>query len=290
MWSLAALPSWTSAGMGQTECKNQEIETALRFMTSQTPSSWSEQLLWVEYSHNTLTSSTTGLSPFQCVYGYQPPLFPTLERETSCPSVQAFIHRCRRTWIRVRAALLKAAGRYASASNRHHSQAPEYQLGQRVWLSTRDLPLRVESKKLAPHFIGPFEIIKIINPAAVRLKLPRSMRVHPTFHVSRIKPVRESALVPAIPPPPPPRSINRGLTYTVRRLLQSRRRGGVSNTSWTGKDTARRRDPGSLSETYWITTSSGSFISVTPINPPEPVISPDHRLHPPGHPSIRTIK
>ena len=33
-----------------------------------------------------------------------------------------------------------------------------------------------------------------------------------------------------------------------------------------------------------ITTSSGIFISVTPINPPEPVISPDHGLHPPGHP------
>ena len=194
-------------------------------MTSQTPSSWYEQLLWVEYSHNTLTSSATGLSPFQCVYGYQPPLFPTLERETSCPSVQAFIHCCRRTWIRARAALLKAAGRYASASNRHRSQAPEYQLGQRVWLSTQDLPLRVESRKLAPHFIGPFEIINIINPAAVRLKLPRSMRVHPTFHVSKIKPARESALVPTIPPPPPTRFIDGGLTYTVRRLLQSCRRG-----------------------------------------------------------------
>lgn len=48
------------------------------------------------------------------------------------------------TWIRARAALLKAAGRYASASNCHRSQAPEYQLGQKVWLSTCDLSLRVE--------------------------------------------------------------------------------------------------------------------------------------------------
>ena len=210
---------------GQTERKNQEMETALRCMASQNPTSWSEQLLWVEYAHNTLTSSATGLSPFECTYGFQPPLFPALEKEASCPSVQDFIRRCRRTWTRARAALLRAADRYTAASNRHRSKAPDYQPGQKVWLSTRDLPLRVESKKLAPHFIGPFEIQEIVNPVAVRLKLPRSMRVHPTFHVSKVKPVRESALVPAAPPLPPPHLIDGGPSYTVRRLLQSRRRG-----------------------------------------------------------------
>ncbi|KAI3361893.1 hypothetical protein L3Q82_002216 [Scortum barcoo] len=77
---------------GQTERMNQELETALRCMASQHPSSWSQQLLWVEYAHNTLICSATGLSPFQCAYGFQPPLFPDLEEEVSCPSVQAFIH------------------------------------------------------------------------------------------------------------------------------------------------------------------------------------------------------
>ncbi|KAI3375960.1 hypothetical protein L3Q82_016492 [Scortum barcoo] len=43
-------------------------------MASQHPSSSSQQLLWVEYAHNTLTCSATGLSPFQCAYGFQPPL------------------------------------------------------------------------------------------------------------------------------------------------------------------------------------------------------------------------
>ena len=77
-------------------------------------------------------------------------------------------------------------------------------------LSTRDLPLKVESKKLATRFIEPFEVERVINPAAVRLKLPRSMRVHSTFHVSKVKQVRESALVPVTPPPPPPRLIDGG--------------------------------------------------------------------------------
>uniref|UniRef100_A0A8D3E3V3 Gypsy retrotransposon integrase-like protein 1 n=1 Tax=Scophthalmus maximus TaxID=52904 RepID=A0A8D3E3V3_SCOMX len=53
---------------GQMERKNQEMETALRCMTSRNPSSWSQLLPWVEYAHNTLTSSATGAFPLsECI-------------------------------------------------------------------------------------------------------------------------------------------------------------------------------------------------------------------------------
>ncbi len=45
---------------GQTERANQDLERMLRCLDSQNPSSWSQQLSWVEHAHNSLPVSATG--------------------------------------------------------------------------------------------------------------------------------------------------------------------------------------------------------------------------------------
>nr|GFB89358.1 putative reverse transcriptase domain-containing protein [Tanacetum cinerariifolium] len=49
--------------------------------------------------------------------------------------------------------------------------------------------VRVEKKrKLAPRFVGPFEIIEKAGPIAYRLDLPEELNgIHDTFHVSNLK-------------------------------------------------------------------------------------------------------
>ncbi len=192
---------------GQTERANQDLERVLRCLVAQNPTSWSQQLSWVEYAHNSLPVSSTGLSPFECSLGYQPPIFPSLEYEVAVPSAHTFVQKCRHTWRRACETLLRVGAHTKAQADRHRSKPPVYVVGQKVWLSSKNIPLRSVCNKLAPKFIGPFTVTKILSPVAVRLKLPPAYRrIHSVFHVSKLKPVFHSHINPPAPVPPPRRA------------------------------------------------------------------------------------
>ncbi|KAK3519568.1 hypothetical protein QTP86_034655 [Hemibagrus guttatus] len=206
---------------GQTERLNQDLETTLSCMAANNPSSWSSFVMWAEYAHNTLRSSATGMSPFECQFGYTPSLFPEQEVEAAVPSAQQFVKRCRQTWKRARLKLLKASQQYQHQANRRRRSAPTLRPGQRVWLSTKNIPLQMESHKLSQRFIRPFKISRKVNPVTYRLYLPKSLKINPTFHVSLLKPVLSSPFL-AKGNPPPPRIIGGQPAYTVHRVLDVR--------------------------------------------------------------------
>ncbi|KAK3544947.1 hypothetical protein QTP86_029196, partial [Hemibagrus guttatus] len=215
---------------GQTERKIQEVGRFLRTFCHSHQESWNQFLGWAEYAQNSLRQSTTGLTPFQCVLGYQPPLFPWDGEPSDVPAVDYWFRESERVWGEAHRQLQRAVRRRRTTADLRRSQAPDYQPGQKVWLSTRDIKLRLPCRKLSPRFIGPFTIVRKINPVTYRLQLPPEYRIHPAFHVSLLKPhhpsVSPSTGPGAVEEPPLPLLIDDGPAYLVKEVLDSRRRGG----------------------------------------------------------------
>jgi hypothetical protein len=76
---------------------------------------------------------------------------------------------------------------YANKTNR----PLEFEIGDHVYL--RVSPMKGVKRfgmkgKLAPHYIGPFSIMKMCGPMAYKLELPPSLAgVHDIFHVLQLK-------------------------------------------------------------------------------------------------------
>jgi ribosomal protein L21E len=99
-----------------------------------------------------------------------------------------------------RDSLTKAAKRmkkYADQSRR----SLEFQVGDKVMLKlTPQMWKKLTSKRwhkgLVQRYDGPFKVVKRVGLVAYRLDLPERMKVHPTFHVSFLKPFHEDATQP----------------------------------------------------------------------------------------------
>ncbi|GKD68723.1 hypothetical protein Tco_1322813, partial [Tanacetum coccineum] len=67
----------------------------------------------------------------------------------------------------------------------------EFQVGDRVLLKVslwKGVVRFGKKGKLAPRYVGPFEIVERVGPVAYGLKLPQELIcVHDTFHVSNLK-------------------------------------------------------------------------------------------------------
>ena len=120
---------------GQCERDNQELGKFLRLFCFNNPADWSKYLVWAEIAQNSLISSTTRTTPFQCILGYQPPLAPWTGAQTDVPAIDEWMKRSEQVWEETHQRIEAAIQRQKEQADRHRGPTPVYQPGDRVRLS-----------------------------------------------------------------------------------------------------------------------------------------------------------
>ena len=185
---------------GQTERINTLLEEYLRHYVMATQKNWVDLLDTTQLCYNLHRSSATGMSPFELAMGWQPrtPLDVAKQRVGGeSPTTHRLAISRQEMFDEAQESLEKAARRMKKYADPHR-RALEFQIGDKVLLKlTPQILKKVSSKsrqrELIPKFEGPFEVIKKVGEVAYMLKLPERLKLHPTFHVSFLKPYIEDA-------------------------------------------------------------------------------------------------
>lgn len=108
----------------------------------------------------------------------------------------------------------------------HRWETLQYQPGDRVWLSTKDIR---NLKMLTAKFIRLFKIIQHVNDVSYKLDLPQQYCLSPMFHVSSLKPAIPGPLADNLTLTSPTTSLilEGQPAYTVHNILKSCHRRGT---------------------------------------------------------------
>ncbi|GKA00699.1 putative reverse transcriptase domain-containing protein [Tanacetum coccineum] len=176
---------------GQSERTIQTLEDMLRACVIDFGGSWDVHLPLAEFSYNNSYHSSIRCAPFEALYGRKC-RSPVLWAEIGESSLigPELVQEMTNKVVLIKEKLKAARDRQKSyADNRR--KPLEFEVGDRVMLKVSPWKgvIRFGKKgKLAPRYVGPFEILERVGPVAYRLRLPEELSgVHDTFHVSNLK-------------------------------------------------------------------------------------------------------
>ena len=186
---------------GQTERTNQTLEQFLRIYCDYQQSNWSDLLAFAAFAYNSAHQETIKMSPYYANYGFHP-RFSTENVQTISPVAQDHVEYMKLLHKSLQDEILHAQTAQKAFADTKRLLAPPFKEGDRVWLLRKHIKTTRPSSKLDYKRLGPFEILRMIGTVAVELKLPQTMKIHPTFHISLIEAHKTSNIRPQQPDPP----------------------------------------------------------------------------------------
>ncbi|KAK1802816.1 hypothetical protein P4O66_021352 [Electrophorus voltai] len=78
------------------------------------------------------------LTPFECVLGYQPPLYPWNLPMSDQPAVETCCRYSEQVWEETHGQLSSAIAAYKTKADKRRGNTPQYEPGERVWVATKE--------------------------------------------------------------------------------------------------------------------------------------------------------
>jgi transposase InsO family protein len=215
---------------GQTEIVNQYFDQRLRPYINHYQNDWDEWVAIIDYQQSALWHETTGQSPFFTEKGYEPRTSfdwdsrvssSTPKERLNRDDAKSMVTRLHEAWQHAKENMTRAQARYTKQANKHRREV-DFDVGDKVWVTTKHWKTDRPSRKLANQMEGPYKILEKIGHS-FKLELPESMKVHPVFHAEKLRKDPGNPLPGQANPEPPALELEDGETeYEVERVLAAK--------------------------------------------------------------------
>ena len=175
---------------------------------------WVDWLKCAQFSINNAYTESIGMTPHYLLFGTNPktPFHLALLRQCTQvadeklqnPSAVQLATQLQERVERARQCLHVARDRQQARSDKVRKPV-RYEVGDQVLLHTQHFTFKSPKgalvRKLLPRWIGPFTVEQTVGQVAYKLQLPVHLRMHPVFHVSKLRPYHSDGRIqpPAAP-------------------------------------------------------------------------------------------
>ena len=172
---------------------NEVIETVLRQYINWNQSNWLEWLPVVVSSICGRDSTSTGTNSFFMAHGWNQELFminedgtpENIHRESPVARADKIVNKLNQVREWAQASMAAAQESQEQSSNRTRNQAPNYKVGDKVWLSLENIKTNRPCRKLDARY-AKFTILEVIGSHSFRLDTPPG--IHNVFHTRLLRP------------------------------------------------------------------------------------------------------